>query len=55
MKKIQVTLNYDNWKKIILKVPADWTKAQITKVVLKKYGKIDFYSWVFLAEETVEA
>jgi hypothetical protein len=55
MKKIKVTLNYNNWEKKLLQVPEDWSDAQITKVVIKKYGKLDFYKWEHVIEEPVEA
>ena len=55
MEKIKVTMNWDNNKEVILKVPADWTKGEIDKVLIKKYGIYDIKNWVILEEETVEA
>ena len=51
MKKIKVTLNYNANKEIILKVPEDWNKAQIDKVLTKKYGIYDIKHWIILEEE----
>lgn len=45
VKKVQVTMNWDNFKKVILKVPVAWTKAQIDKALTKKYGTYDIKEW----------
>lgn len=51
MKKIKVTLNYNNWEEKLLQVPEDWSDAKITAVVTKKYGSLDLYNWVHVTEE----
>ncbi len=45
LKTIKVTMNWDNWKQVLLKVPADWAKAKINTVLEKKYGKYDIKEW----------
>ena len=54
MKKIKVTLNYNNWEEKFLQVPESWSKSQINKAIMKKYGSLDVKDWCFV-EETVEA
>lgn len=45
MKRIIVTLNYNNNKQIALDVPEQWSDGEITKAVNKKYGEIDIKKW----------
>ena len=52
LKKVKVKMNWDNWKEVILQVPAAWTKAQIDKALTKKYGIYDIYNWNIIEEET---
>jgi len=53
MIKIRVTLNWNHPKgKVqILKVPESWNKNQITKALLRKFGKIDFEKWEYIDEQ----
>ncbi len=46
MKKILVTMNYDGNKEVTLNVPEDWTKSQINKALIKKYGIYDIKNWI---------
>jgi len=56
LKKVKVKMNWDNWKEVILQVPAAWTKGQIKTALEKKYGIYDIYSWNVIEEpKTVEA
>jgi hypothetical protein len=50
VKKVEVTMNWDNFKKVVLKVPEAWTKAQIDKALVKKYGIYDIKEWRELTE-----
>jgi len=54
VKKVEVTMNWDNFKKVILQVPAAWTKAQIKAALEKKYGIYDIYSWNVIEEPKTE-
>jgi len=55
MRKVKVTLNYNNWEEKFIKVPESWTKAQVNAAVLKKYGKLDVKEWCYEEPKTVEA
>jgi hypothetical protein len=46
LKTIKVTMNWDNWKQVLLKVPAGWDKSKIKSVLVKKYGTYDIKEWV---------
>jgi hypothetical protein len=50
LKTIKVTMNWDNFKKVLLKVPADWAKSKIDSVLEKKYGIYDIKEWVEVSE-----
>ena len=52
LKKVKVKMNWDNWKEVILQVPAAWTKGQIKTALEKKYGIYDIYSWNVIEETT---
>ena len=53
MKKIIVTLNYNNWEEKELEVDKSLTKAQINTLVNNKYGKLDVHFWIEADEEDV--
>jgi len=44
-KPIIVTLNYDNWRKIPVNVPEEWSDLQIVQAINKRYGEIDILKW----------
>ena len=45
LKKVKVTMNWNNFKKVVLQVPVAWGKKQINAALEKKYGIYDILRW----------
>ena len=45
MRKIKVTMNYDNNKEVIIEVEEKATKSEINVICRKKFGNYDVKEW----------